>query len=65
LLAVTANKFSCRPSELAMVRDPVLALEFDLAAAARLIILERTAVEEGAHGAKDKPALRRIPEFRW
>jgi hypothetical protein len=41
LLALTAQKFGCRPSSLAAFRDPVLALDFDLAAAARLLIAER------------------------
>jgi hypothetical protein len=48
-LAVTASKFGCRPSALALVRDPVLALEFDLAAAARLIAVERAAAETLEH----------------
>ena len=41
LLALAAQKFGCRPSSMAVIRDPVLALDFDLAAAARLLIAER------------------------
>lgn len=41
LLAMTAQKFGCRPSALATLRDPVLALDFDLAATARLLMAER------------------------
>lgn len=38
---MAAQKFGCRPSELVVLRDPVLALDFDLAATARLLIAER------------------------
>lgn len=41
LLAITAQRFGCRPSSLVVIRDPVLALDFDLAATARLLITER------------------------
>jgi hypothetical protein len=43
---VAAHKFGCRPSVLAHVTDPVLALDFDLAAAARIIAKERQAAED-------------------
>ena len=48
LLALAAQKFACRPSSLVLLSDPVLALDFDLAAAARLLELERAALAEGA-----------------
>jgi hypothetical protein len=41
LIAVAAQKFGARPSALVGLRDPVLALDFDLAAAARLLAHER------------------------
>lgn len=40
---MAAQKFGCRPSELVVLRDPVLALDFDLAATARLLEAERRA----------------------
>ena len=43
LLAMAAEKFGCRPSQMVGLRDPVLALDFDLAAAARLMDSERAA----------------------
>ena len=42
-MAIAAQKFACRPSRLVLLRDPVLALDFDLAAAARLLEIERHA----------------------
>ena len=50
LVAITAAKFGCRPSRLAGLDDPVLALDFDLAAAARLLEQERAALGEVAPG---------------
>ena len=50
LVAITAAKFGCRPSRLAGLDDPVLALDFDLAATARLLEQERAAVDEVAPG---------------
>ena len=43
LLSLAAAKFGARPSVLVGLRDPVLALDFDLAAAARLLAAERAA----------------------
>ena len=40
---MAAEKFGCRPSQMVGLRDPVLALDFDLAAAARLLNVERAA----------------------
>jgi len=51
LLAMAAQKFGSRPSSLAVIRDPVLALDFDLAAAARLLMAER-----GEPAGEDAPA---------
>lgn len=45
-LAVTARKFHQRPSALLDIRDPLLALNFDLAAAAVLNRLDREAFED-------------------
>lgn len=44
-LVVAAKSFSIRPSDLLAIEDPVLALNFDLAAAARL--QQETADVEG------------------
>ena len=54
LLAITAHKFGCRPSSLVRLHDPVLALDFDLAAAGRLLELQRSAVTEMDGGAGDQ-----------
>lgn len=58
LLALAAQKFGCRPSSMAVIRDPVLALDFDLAATARLLETERRALQECASekGADGSPA---------
>ena len=45
-ISITAEKFGCRPSRLVGLRDPVLALDFDLAAAARLLAAARAASGE-------------------
>lgn len=46
LLAITAERFGSRPSRLVGLDDAVLALDFDLAAAARLLERERNAAAE-------------------
>lgn len=55
LVAVAAEKFGCRPSSLVLLRDPVLALDFDLAAAARLLEAERAAAAEAGVSLGDSP----------
>jgi hypothetical protein len=67
LLALTAEKFACRPSDLVRLEDGVLALDFDLAAAARLLERERAAWAEIPEESLDTgPALpRRARELRW
>ena len=50
LLAMAAEKFGCRPSQMVGLRDPVLALDFDLAAAARLMDSERAAAQAMTEG---------------
>jgi hypothetical protein len=65
LLAVTAQKFGCRPSDLVRLRDPVLALDFDLAAAARLLAVERAASEAVTEGAFEEPRTQRARDVRW
>ncbi len=62
-LAVAAQKFGCRPSDLVRLRDPVLALDFDLAAAARLLAAERMATEGLTPGNKESPD--RARELYW
>src|SRR5579863_1063765 len=44
LIALAAHKFGCRPSDLVVIQDPVLALDFDLAATVRLLAIERRAM---------------------
>jgi hypothetical protein len=63
LLAIAAQKFGSRPSDLVGLRDPVLALDFDLAAAARLLETERGALEAAASGAEDPRG--RARDLRW
>jgi hypothetical protein len=46
LVSVAAERFGVRPSQLVGLRDAVLALDFDLAAAARLLEAERAACAE-------------------
>jgi hypothetical protein len=65
LLAIAAQKFGSRPSHLAGLRDPVLALDFDLAAAARLLESERAAVEDAASNLAGGDAARRARDLRW
>ena len=50
LLAIAAEKFGCRPSEMIRLRDPVVALDLDLAAAARLLERESEAANEWIDG---------------
>jgi hypothetical protein len=46
LVSLAAQKFGTRPSQLVGLRDSVLALDFDLAATARLLEAERAAASE-------------------
>ncbi len=67
LVALAAEKFACRPSGMVGLDDAVLALDFDLAAAARLVERERAALAAiGAGGEQDRvdepPPAR---EQRW
>jgi hypothetical protein len=62
LLAMTAEKFGCRPSQMAGLRDPVVALDFDLAAAARLLERDRQAASELAGG---EEGSERANEILW
>ena len=43
LLAIAAEKFGCRPSQMVGLEDAVLALDFDLAATVKLLEVERSA----------------------
>ena len=67
LVALAAEKFACRPSRMVGLEDSVLALDFDLAAAARLIERERAALNEirGGPGEGDLDAATRAREERW
>jgi hypothetical protein len=55
LLAITAEKFGSRPSSMVGLHDPVLALDFDLAAAAKLLEAERAAAIAMTEGFEETP----------
>ncbi len=67
LVALAAEKFACRPSGMVGLDDPVLALDFDLAAAARLVERERIALAaQGAgHEHERIEGLEPAREERW
>lgn len=67
LVAAAAEKFACRPSRLVGLEDPVLALDFDLAAAARLMERERAALAQNRdeRGEAELAAESRTREERW
>lgn len=66
LVSVAAAKFGARPSQLVGLGDPVLALDFDLAAAARLLAAERTAQAEAEIGLGECGApSSRVREANW
>jgi hypothetical protein len=65
LLAMAAEKFGCRPSRMVGLHDPVLALDFDLAAAARLLGAERAAGNVLTEGFEETPAGRRARNVHW
>lgn len=66
LLAIAAEKFGCRPSHMVGLLDPVLALDFDLAAAAKLLNAERAAANAVAEGTEAAlPAGQRMRNVRW
>jgi len=66
LVSLAAEKFGARPSQLVGLRDPVLALDFDLAAAARLLEAERSACAE-AESSPDgaSPLGGRMRQVNW
>lgn len=66
LVSLAAEKFGARPSTLIGLCDPVLALDFDLAAAARLLEAARSAcaeAESGLDGAS--PPGGRMRQVNW
>jgi hypothetical protein len=73
LLAMAAQQFGARPSALVGLDDPVLALDFDLAAAARLLAAERAASSTGLQpgictpeaGGSEDALPRRVREEHW
>ena len=67
LLSSAAKTFGCRPSAMAGLDDPVLALDFDLAATARLLARERAALTEARWqaGEIEPSAGSRTREARW
>lgn len=65
LLAMAAEKFGCRPSRMVGLNDPVLALDFDLAAAARLLGAERAAANALTECMDEAGAGQRAKDVRW
>ena len=66
LLAIAAEKFGCRPSRMVGLNDPLLALDFDLAAAAKLLEAERAAANAVTEGFEEAPlASQRARNVRW
>ena len=67
LVAAAAEKFACRPSRMVGLEDPLLALDFDLAAAARLMDRERAALAQTREerGEIDAATQDRTREERW
>jgi hypothetical protein len=65
LLAMAAEKFGCRPSRMVGLGDPVLALDFDLAAAARLLKTERAAANALTEGLEESPQSQRAKNLHW
>ena len=65
LLAMAAEKFSCRPSQMVGLRDPVLALDFDLAAAARLLGAERASANALTEGFEETSGARSAKNVHW
>ncbi len=65
LLAMAAEKFGCRPSRMVGLPDPVLALDFDLAAAARLLSAERAAANALTEGLEETPQGQRAKNVHW
>ena len=62
---MTAEKFGCRPSQMVGLRDPVLALDFDLAAAARLLDAERAAARAMTEGFDENTPGQRSRSVHW
>ncbi|HEV2248716.1 MAG TPA: hypothetical protein VGW37_18895 [Terriglobia bacterium] len=65
LVAMAAEKFGCRPSRLVGLNDPVLALDFDLAAAAKLLDAERAAANALTEGPGEAGASQRAKSLQW
>ncbi len=65
LVAVAAEKFGCRPSRLVGLNDPVLALDFDLAAAAKLLEAERAAANALTEHHEEAGAGRQAKNVHW
>lgn len=62
---MTAERFGCRPSCLVGLNDPVLALDFDLAAAAKLLGAERAAANALTEGLDEAGPSQRAKSVQW
>jgi hypothetical protein len=65
LLAMSAARFGARPSKMVGLRDPVLALDFDLAATARLLAAERGTIANPAASPESEVPSARLREEYW
>jgi hypothetical protein len=65
LLAIAAEKFGCRPSRMVGLHDAVLALDFDLAAAAKLLEAERPVAGALLEDPTEAPTSRRARNVYW
>jgi hypothetical protein len=64
-LSIAAARFGARPSEMVGLRDSVLALDFDLAAAARLLAAERGAIADSAAKPESDAPSPQLREEHW
>lgn len=62
LVSAAAQRFGSRPSQLVGLDDPVLALDFDLAAAASLVRAEREAFAAKEVEESERP---KTSEMQW
>jgi len=63
---MAAEKFGCRPSRMVGLCDSVLALDFDLAAAARLLEVERAAANAVTEGFEGEAVIgQRAKQVNW
>lgn len=62
---MAAEKFGCRPSHMVGLHDPVLALDFDLAAAARLLDAQGAAANAMTDDFEEATDSQRAKNVHW